>query len=323
VSSLKLSSYIVQGIEIDLLVEDCLSFYVSEYFNPLYEGEYAQNLIPVKIELRIVNDQPNIPSNSVRVINSPLVTFYSDNNRVYFLSKSGSIIFLDQTLKKVKGFLKQEIIKNPCELFSLLGSAIVEILKYYGCYFLHAAALNVNKVAYLFSGDGGCGKTTIALSLVREGYNYVSDDSIFLRENKGAITISPMYKHFHIDQDLAKHFPELSRNGMIGIPEGTKAPLDISSLFPNSFVPFLTPDIIIFPKMTSNRRSMLNRLSQTESYRRLLKQTVLAVNKNISLDQLRVLEKLVKQTKGFELSNGRDIYEDPKILIDLLNEVNH
>jgi hypothetical protein len=143
-----------------------------------------------------------------------------------------------------------------------------------------------------------------------------------LRDTNREIVVSPMYKHFHIDQDLAKRFPEIFAGRTLGIPEGTKVPIDVSSFFPDSFMPFLRPDVIIFPKITSNGISTLNQLPQTESYKRLLKQTVLAVENNISRDQLRTLERLIKQTRGFELLSGRDIFEDPKILIDLLDRVN-
>jgi hypothetical protein len=323
VSPLKQKSYVVQGVQVNLSVEDRLSFLVSNYFRPLHRGEQVRGLNPINFEICLVKDLPLIPPDSVRVISSPLVTIYRNGGKIYFSSKSGATICMDPIIRKAKGFFKKEIIRNPGDFSSLLGSSLVEVLKYYGLYFLHAAALYVNKMACLFSGDGGCGKTTIALSLVREGFRYVSDDSLFLKNSNGEIIVSPMYKHFHIDQELANRFPEISQGKTLTIPEGTKVPLDVSSFFPDSFIPSLRPDAIIFPRMTSNGTSMLNQLPQTESYRRLLKQTVLAVDNNVSRDQLRNLENLVKQTRGFELLSGRDIYEDPKILISLMNGVNH
>lgn len=317
-------SYIVQGVEINLLFDNCLSSLVLDYFQPLYQGEKIKDAKAIDLELCFVEDSPPVvPANSIKIINSPVVSEYRSNAEIYFSSKSGSIICIDPDVKKAKGFFKKESIKNPGEFFSLLGSSIVEILKYYGLYFLHAAAIYVNKVAYLVSGDGGCGKTTIALSLIREGFHYVSDDSLFLTDSNGGIIVSPMYKHFHIDQDLADHFPEILQGKTRTIPEGTKTPIDVSSFFPGSFIPFLRPDIIIFPRMTSNGVSMLNQLPQTESYKRLLKQTVLAVDNDVSRDQLKILEKLVKQTRGFELLSGRDIYEDPKILVSLIDRVSY
>ncbi|MEW6570518.1 MAG: hypothetical protein AB1390_05015 [Nitrospirota bacterium] len=213
--------------------------------------------------------------------------------------------------------------RNPGELFSLLGASIVEILKYYGLYFLHAAAVSVDKVAYLFSGDGGSGKTTAALSLVHEGFQYVSDDSLFLRDAKGEIIVSPMYKHFHIDDDLARRFTDISGGRSSRILGRTKVPVDVSKFFPGAFIPSLRPDVIIFPKIISEETSTLNSITQIEIYKRLLKQTILSVDKNVSCDQLRILEKLVKETRGFELLSGRDVYENPKILVGLLSEVNY
>ncbi len=322
-SPLKQSLYVVQGIEISLSVDDCLSFLVSDYFQPLYQGEYAQDLIPVRFELRLVKHPPRIPANSVKAINSPVVTVYSNGGKIYLASKNGSIMCIDPIDRKANGFIKDEIIKNTGELFSLLGTSIVEILKYYGLYFLHAAAVCINRVAYLFSGDGGCGKTTIALSLIREGFQYVSDDSLFLSDCNGEITISPLYRHFHIDEDLSKHFPEMSSGKRFKIPKESKVPVDVSKFYPGSFIPILRPDVIIFPKIISEGKSILNPLSQTESYKRLLKQTALAAEKDISRDQLRILEKLIKQTVEFELLSGRDIYENPKRLVSLLSKVNH
>lgn len=322
-SPLRQSSYVVQGIEIDFSTDNKLSSLISYYFHPFYEGENSWDVKSIRFKLRLVKEPPSVPANSVKAINSPAVTIYDNRGKIYFSSKSGSVICLDPIKRKAEGFFKNETLRNSEESFSLLGASIIEVLKYYGLYFLHAAALYVNKVAYLITGDSGSGKTTTSLSLVREGFQYVSDDSLFLSDSKGEITVSPMYQYFHVDEDLSKHFPEISGGKAPKIPEGTKVPIDISRFYPGSFIPVLRPDVIIFPKIISEERSMLNPLSQTESYKKLLKQTSLPADKNISRDQLRILEKLVKQTKGFELLSGRDIYEDSKLLIGLLSKVNY
>jgi hypothetical protein len=131
-----------------------------------------------------------------------------------------------------------------------------------------------------------------------------------------------MYKHFNLDEDLAKRFPEISKSKDRKMPKGVKVPVDVSKFFPGAFITSLRPDVIIFPKIISHMTSTMNSLTQMEVYKRLLKQTILSVDNNVSHDQLRILEKLVKQTRGFELLSGRDIYEDPKILVGLLSEVN-
>ena len=83
----------------------------------------------------------------------------------------------------------------------------------------------------------------------------------------------------------------------------------------------MKPDVIIFPVITSAGTSRVTPLLQTEMYKNLLKQTVLAVDKHIAREQLRIIGTLVRQTKGFALLSGRDIYEDSAILVGLLRKI--
>lgn len=321
--SLTKSSYVVQGVRIQIVCENRLQLSLSNYFNSLYEGKRRQEIAPLKFEIYVVEEPPPLPADSIQAIKSPSITSYSNGKEIYFVSKDCSIVWLNLITKNAKGFLKKEILNDLIELHSLIGSPFVETLKYHGLYFLHSAALHCNGVGYLISADGGCGKTTTSLSLVREGFKYVSDDSLFFEELNGKIIVHPLYTNFHIDQDLAERFPEVARGKNLTIPEGIKVSVDISQIFLGSFIPRLRPDVIIFPKLTSNGESQLYTLSQMEVYRRLLKQTVLAVDKEVSRNQLKALEKLVKQTVGFELLSGRDIYEDPKGLLPLIYQVNN
>jgi len=318
------SSYVVQGLNIHLLCENSLHLLISNYFNSLYRGKKRFVIKPLEFELNlyIVEEPPPIPANSVQAIKAPSVTSYSNGKEIYFTLKDGSIICLDPITRNAKGFLKKEILNDSIGLFSLIGAPLGETLKYHGLYFLHSAALYGNGMACMVSGDGGCGKTTTALSLVYEGFKYVSDDALFLEELNGEIIVHPLSKNFHLDQDLAERFPDITRGKNLPIPEGTKVSVDISQIFPGSFIPYLRPNVIIFPKITSNGKSQLYPLNQMEVYKRLLKRTILAVDKEVSRNQLKALEKLVKQTLGFELLSGRDIYKDPKRVISLICQVN-
>ena len=314
-------SFIVQGREIDLSADGHLSAFLSDYFASLYIGDPSFHVKPVQYNLRIVKEAPGVPANAAKAIASPAITSYSSGMEIYFFSKHGSSICLDPVDMKANGFLKEDILINPAELFHLLGASLVEILRCFGLFFLHAAAIYIDKVAYLISGDGGSGKTTATLSLVREGFQYVTDDSLFLKDNMGEIVISPMYKHVHVDKDLARRFLEISGGKGLKIKAGAKVPIDISFCYPDAFIPSLRPDVIIFPVITSAGTSRITPLTQIEMYKNLLKQTVLAVDKHIAQEQLRIIGTLVRQTKGFALLSGRDIYEDSAILVGLLRKI--
>lgn len=316
------SSHLVQGVSVHVICENQLDFFVSSCFNSFYRGKKRFGIKPLEFELYIVEEPPPVPAKSVQMIGTPFVTSYSDGKEIYFTSEGGSIICLNSNTRNAKGFIKKEIFKDPIRLSSLIGMSIAEILKYHNLYFLHSAALYGGGIGYLISGDGGCGKTTTSLSLVREGFRYVSDDSLFLEELNGEIVAYPLYTSFHIDQDLAGRFPEIARGKNQLISEGVKVSVDMSQTFPDSFIPFIRPDITVFPKINSNEKSQLYPLTRIEVYKRLLKQTVLAADKEVSRNQLKALEALVRQTVGFELLSGRDIYEDPKKVISFIYQIN-
>ncbi|GIW46956.1 MAG: hypothetical protein KatS3mg078_0833 [Deltaproteobacteria bacterium] len=318
---MKKSSYVVQGFIIDVFCKNNLNSIISTYFNRLYSGKKRSDAKSLEFEFYITEKPYPIPSGLVRVVKSPLLTYYRKGKEIYFISEDGSTVCLNPTARSAKGFIRRETLNNSLVLYSLIGACLLENLKYLGLYFLHSAALYGNGIGYLVSGDGGCGKTTISISLVREGFKYVSDDSLLLEEIGEEVVVHPLYTNFHIDQNLAECFPEIAGDKCLSIPEGSKVSVDISKIFPDSFIPHLRPDIIITPKITYNEKSQLYPISQLEVYKRLLKQIPLAVDKEVSKNQLNALEKLVKQTTCFELLSGKDIHKDPKRLVSLICEV--
>ena len=72
---------------------------------------------------------------------------------------------------------------------------------------LHAGAVERDGKAYVFSGEGGVGKTSLVLNLMRVGYNYLSDD--FLLINNVGVAF-PFPRRVHIfdynlnDEEIAK-----------------------------------------------------------------------------------------------------------------------
>jgi hypothetical protein len=273
------------------------------------------------LDLSLVKEPPPVPSESVLKVKGATTKCYSQGSNVYFTSKDGSVISLDLLRSHSKGFLKEEILDDKIELFSLITGTVLEILKHHGLYYLHGAALQRNGVGYLVSGDGGCGKTTTALSLVCQGYNYVSDDSLFFQEATEQIVLRPVYTNFHVDQDLCERFSVIRNGENQTIPEGVKISVDISETFPTSFVPFIRPNVIIFPKITGDRTSKTHPLGSVEVFQRLLKQIMLAVDKSVARNQLSTLGRLVKQVSGFELQSGKDLYEDPSRIISIIEQL--
>ncbi len=315
--------YVVQGLEIHVSSHQLAEPLLSNYFFSLYKGEAPLGTRPLHFSVYLTEQTPPVPAGSKRAIKGPSVTSYKNGEEIYFVSGDGSIILFDPPGKRAKCILNKKILQDGFGLAPLMSAAISEALRYNGFHYLHSAGLYGCGKGYLVAGNGGSGKTTAAASMVREGFKYVSDDSLLFRECGAEILLFPFYsnRNFHFDGDLANRFPELSDGKSAEIEAGTKVPVDISRKFPDLFTPRLKPHVIIFPSITSCARSVLLSLHRGEAFIRLLKQTILAVDHAVARDQLRVMRRLVHQVISFELLGGRDVYENPKKLVDIIEAV--
>jgi hypothetical protein len=314
------STHTIQGVSIRLRCDHRLHLRISYYFNFYYKGETRRLVKPVLYELSRVKNPPTIPADAVRAFKAPDVSCYISGKSIYYTSEDGSVMHLDPVSRKVKGYLREKVLDNTRILYSLVGAPFSEILKYNSLYSLHSSALYRNGVGYLFSGDSGSGKTTTALGLVAHGFKYASDDVVLLEEVKGEIIAHSLTSTFNVDRMLGERFPGIVKEENLPVKEGAKVTVSIERIVPDSFIPHLRPDVMVFLKINSGGKSRINPLSQFEVFNRLLKQTLLAADKEVSQNQIQTIGKLVRQVRGFELLRGKDIYEDPACLVSLMAE---
>jgi hypothetical protein len=314
----------IQGTEILLGGEPYLASRIAEYLGLLYKGEASSKAAKLKLEVNFAKRPPRLPPDATKAVQGPYACSYGWGEKVLFVSRDGnSMISLDAARGEASGFFDKEFSEDSQQFFSILGMTLVEALKYQALYFLHGACVYGNERAYLFSGHSRAGKTTAAFNLVRQGFKFVADDSLFLSDRDSKIVVSPYYTNFHVDTNLVRRCPEIVGARELNDRERgfARMRVNMSELYPDSFVPSLRPDLVIFPQIVSRGTSSFSAINQMTVYERFLKQTILAVDVEIAKDQLRVLEKLARQIRGFDLFTGPDMYEDPKILPALLERI--
>lgn len=314
------STHIIQGVNIRLSCDHRLHSRISNYFNFYYRGETPRLIKPVLYELSVVEIPPEIPAEAVRVLTSPHVTCFRHGKIIYYASEDGSVVNLDTVSRKIEGHLRERVLDNTITLYGLVGGPLADILKYDSLYSLHSAALCHKGTGYLFSGDSGSGKTTSTLGLVANGFKYASDDVVLLEELNGEVIANSLTSTFNVDRMLGARFPGIVKEKDLPAGPGPKITVNIEQVLPGSFVPRLRPDVIVSLKIIPDGKSRIQPLKQAEVFSRLLNQTVLAADKEVSQNHIKTLGKLARQARGFELLSGRDVYEDPGRLVDLISE---
>ena len=58
---------------------------------------------------------------------------------------------------------------------------------------MHASAIQLDQAAVAFAGETGSGKSTIATWLHQQGYTLLTDDSLLLAADRGALRVVPSY----------------------------------------------------------------------------------------------------------------------------------
>jgi hypothetical protein len=136
-------------------------------------------------------------------------------------------------------------------LFDLIVLSLLILLRPRGHYLLHAACVLHDGAGYLISASSNSGKSSLALSLVREGWPYLSDDMLLLHEEGGEVFAKALGRHFRLAPEAVQRFPEVAE----AVPgQGSlvdKLHIDVDAIYPGLFtascLPRL-PDLRQYPR---------------------------------------------------------------------------
>lgn len=201
---------------------------------------------------------------------------------------------------------------------------VLKLLRPHGVYSLHAAALVAPKQqGVLIVAPSSSGKSTLTIGLIRAGWGYLSDDAVLLCHRLGRIEVLALRKDFFVDADAAGRYPDLP----LGKAEpdstgGERCPINMQKAFPGQYVSHCIPRLLLFPRIVARERSCLRPLDRIAALGRLLDESGPALFDRATMDQhLAVIKGLVQQAACFEIESGRDLYQNPAGLADLLAEL--
>ena len=184
---------------------------------------------------------------------------------------------------------------------------LVILCRYRDLYSLHAAALSQAGLGCLIVADGGGGKSTMSLNLVRQGWSYLSDDSVLLRPTAGRIEALGFRRKISIDPEGTRDFPEMTgRWQACPFAEVAKRHLEVGALFPRQIADSCVPRLLVFPKLVPEPRSRLRPLSdKAEILGRLMRESrLLVLEPKLAPRHLDVLKRLLPAERQLRAAGG-------------------
>ena len=207
---------------------------------------------------------------------------------------------------------------------TVMAYAVPAALRRLGLYDLHAAALDEPEsgAGFVFPGASGSGKTSLSIRLAAAGWRYLSDDMLAVSECEGGAEVFPLRQPFQTDAAALAgcRLPRLEEALGVHIPnDPDKRKLNPHVLFPGRFAPRAWPRVLCFPAVAGEGRSRVEPLGQAEAMTRLVRMCPWAsYDAAAARPHLRLLARLARQCRTYELHAGRDIFDEASAAARLL-----
>ncbi len=263
-----------------------------------------------------------VPERAQALCGSPSLRVLKDADFCYLI-RGNSIFRLDLANSIGSGFIDSRFWESPPKYqqeFVML--ALLWLLHSHELYALHANVLVKNDSGILFLGGSGSGKSTVAISLIRQGWGYLSDDVNLIRKSLEGIEALAFQKGFSFDPNLSIHYPDLNNHPEAHSLNGQKKFLDIGLLYPDGYLNSCLPRVLVFPEIVSQSKSRLIQIDKTKALILLIENSGgIMLDKAIVAKQTDILKQLVYQTDSYRLLAGRDLYEEPEKITEVLSEI--
>lgn len=191
--------------------------------------------------------------------------------------------------------------------------------------------------ALLLVGPSGTGKSTLAAGLLQRGWHCISDDLLLLSppDADDALTAWSLTRTIRLCRDAWQRLgfadserQEANRLGTADVFGGTADGQSKYSVSPRPLEqsadgpPRGCPSHVIFPELSSTSQSRLDPVERIHALPNVLKQMQPSalLSPSDAETQLNHVATMLRATDIYRLRAGRDLYDDPGLIADLLNE---
>lgn len=276
---------------------------------------------PISFDLRVV------PAHVVEQPRGPSRTVYEPEiGEVLYLPESDELYVDYGRVRAVCRASGSEVVVSVLEPVSeaawaatrpLFTLPLLELLKRRGLYPVHAAAVASAGSAVVLAGTSGAGKTTLALALVRAGFDFLGDDMLLL--DPGRNGDRPLVLAFPDELDLSATtvalFPELEPHLESELYGVAKRQLP-SDRLGGKLAENARPSVLLFPEIVSGPSAI--EPCSVDAALLALAPNVLLTDGDSSGRHLEALGRLARASRCYRLSSGRDLERAAALVRDLV-----
>ncbi len=162
------------------------------------------------------------------------------NDKLYFNDRKSHVL-IEYRKNKASFFIHPDTLKIK-KLFShtILPLTLIELLKKFGFYYIHASCADIDGKGIIFTGNPGSGKSSACYTLVRRGAKWISDDAVLIKNTSSGIKAYSFIKEFSLFTGPKSPFVEFRK-----IPSVSKKELSKLSTIRYSFVSSTVPKALV------------------------------------------------------------------------------
>jgi len=208
---------------------------------------------------------------------------------------------------------------NVLAAYPFFTIPLIEVMKRRERFPLHAGCVARDGHGVLLAGTSGSGKSTLTAALVRDGWDFLSDDMVFLARRAGVTSAWGFSDEIDCSDETAGMFAELRH--LVGKPTlagRDKHPVDVQDVFGALPVAACRPHALVLPRISGERRSILTAASDSYALRELAP-NILLTERAATQAHLNALAALVREIPCYSLATGTDLSSAGRRLREILD----
>ena len=250
---------------------------------------------------------------------------YTDGRTCVFDFEQARVLVHPGQTHQIDLLVRRELDVRRFEDLQVLNYAISTALRRCDVFEMHSGAVVEPQSGrgVLFAGASGSGKSTLTLQLVTDGWQYLTDDVLLLKNVRGVMKAYPVRRAFAVTRSTVDASGSRARAALANADwsNGSKKAFMPHDFFPEAFSPDCEPHSIFFPAITEEDQSIVRPLTRSETMIQLIKLCPWSCYDPVtSTAHLHALSSLARQCEGFAFLAGRDVLRNPARASDLVRE---